>query len=76
MTILSGVTIGNGAVIGAGSVISKNVEDFAIVVGNPAHFQRYRFSEQTRREILQDPWWDKSDKVINENLTKFMSPPV
>ena len=41
-TILDGVVIGNGAVIGAGSVVTKNIEDYAIVVGNPAKVVRYR----------------------------------
>ena len=36
MTILAGVTIGNGCVIGAGSVVTRDVEDYSVVVGNPA----------------------------------------
>jgi acetyltransferase-like isoleucine patch superfamily enzyme len=43
--VLSGVTISKGAVVGAGSVISKDIPPFAIVTGNPAHIQKYRFTE-------------------------------
>ena len=41
-TILKGVNIGNGAVVGAGSVVTKDIPEFAIVVGNPAKVVKYR----------------------------------
>ena len=43
-TIMSGVSIGDGAVIGAGSIVTKNVEPYSIVAGNPARIIKYRFS--------------------------------
>ena len=46
--ILSGVTIGDGAVIAARAVVSKNVEPYSIVAGNPAKHIKYRFDEDTR----------------------------
>jgi virginiamycin A acetyltransferase len=56
--ILPGVSIGNGAIIGAGSVLTKSVEPYSVVVGNPARMIRKRFSEATA-EIVEDlAWWD------------------
>ena len=56
--ILGGVTIGDGAVIGAGSVVTKDVPPYAIVGGNPAKLIRYRFTEEQRQALLQIRWWD------------------
>jgi len=50
VTIMSGVTIGNGAVIAANSVVTKNVETYSIVGGNPAKLIKYRFD----KEIIED----------------------
>jgi acetyltransferase-like isoleucine patch superfamily enzyme len=49
--VLSGVTIGKGAMIGAGSVVAKDIPDFAIAVGNPCKVVKYRFDEQTRDRL-------------------------
>lgn len=59
-TILSGVTIGHGAVIGTGAVVTRDVEPYAVVAGNPARTVRYRFDEETRRALLAAAWWDWS----------------
>jgi acetyltransferase-like isoleucine patch superfamily enzyme len=53
VTILSGVRIGRGAVVGAGSVVTKDVPNDAVAVGNPARVIRYR-GESTKREVLRD----------------------
>jgi virginiamycin A acetyltransferase len=58
--ILRGVTIGIGAVIGANSVVTKNVPPFAIVVGSPAKVIRYRFQEKKVKHILDSEWWNES----------------
>lgn len=55
--ILSGVTIGDGAIIGAGSVVIKNVPPYAIVGGNPAKFIRYRFNKEQISQLLSIKWW-------------------
>lgn len=57
--ILRGVIIENGAVIGANSVVTKNVPPFAIVAGSPAKIIRYRFDEKKQKEILDSSWWLK-----------------
>ena len=65
-TIHSGVTIGKGAVIASNSVVTKDVEDFEIVGGNPAKHIKYRFDEETRKQLLELDWWNMSDAHINE----------
>lgn len=56
--VMSGIRIGHGAIIGAGSVVTKDVPDFAVVGGNPARLIRYRFSEAQREALLHIRWWD------------------
>ncbi|MDU9030649.1 CatB-related O-acetyltransferase [Pseudomonas mediterranea] len=56
--ILSGVTIGHGAVVAAGAVVTRDVEPYAIVGGNPCRFIRWRFEEPVRRALLESAWWE------------------
>jgi len=51
--ILSGVRIGQGAIVGAGSVVTKDVEPYSIVGGNPAKYIRYRFPENLRKRLCE-----------------------
>lgn len=64
--ILDGLTIGNGAVIAAGSVVTKDVPAYAIVGGNPAKIIRYRFSREIIDEIEKTAFWDMSISEINK----------
>ena len=57
-TIMPGITIGDGAIIATKSVVTKNVEPYAIVGGNPAKEIRKRFSEEEIKELLEIKWWD------------------
>jgi len=69
--ILAGVKIGNGAVIGAGSIVSKDVEAYAIYAGNPAKLIRYRFDKKTIA-ILEDlKWWNFDEKLIKKFIHLF-----
>lgn len=56
--ILSGVTIGHGAIVAAGAVITRDVAPFAVVGGNPGKFIRWRFDEDIRQQLLSAAWWD------------------
>lgn len=69
--ILGGVSIGNGAVVSAGSVVFDSVPDFAIVGGNPAKILGYRFPPETISALLEIAWWDWSQKKIRENIDLF-----
>jgi acetyltransferase-like isoleucine patch superfamily enzyme len=57
-TILSGVTIGSGAIIAAGALVTRDVEPYAVMGGNPAKFLRWRFPEEQRQQLLESAWWD------------------
>ena len=63
--------IGHGSVIGAGSIVTKNVPDYAIVAGNPATFIRSRFNENVIQSLLELKWWDWSDKKMLKNFSFF-----
>jgi len=71
--ILSGVKIGDGACIAAGSVVTKNVEPFAIVGGVPAKVIKYRFSEETRNLLSELQWWNWSNERIRKNKDFFFT---
>jgi virginiamycin A acetyltransferase len=63
--ILPGVQIGDGAIIGASSVVGGHVEPYTIVVGNPARVLRKRFDDELIDLLLQFKWWDRSIDEIN-----------
>ena len=72
-SILSGVTIGDGAVIGAESVVVDDVEPYSIVAGNPARLKRKRFDEETIRKLSELKWWDWPIEKIGKNLNVICS---
>jgi acetyltransferase-like isoleucine patch superfamily enzyme len=69
--IMGGVTIGDGAIIAAGSIVTKNVEPYAIVGGVPAKIIRYRFDEKVRAIIQKSQWWDKDHQWLQTNHLLF-----
>lgn len=77
---MSGVTIGDGAVIGARAVVAKNVAPYAIVAGNPAVVMKKRFDDATIQRLLEVQWWNWSDAkiknalplLLNDDIEKFL----
>lgn len=72
--ILSGVQIGDGAVVAARSVVVKNVEPYTIVGGNPARVIRKRFSDDIITHLLAAAWWDWPIDEIERALPLLLSP--
>lgn len=66
--------IGDGAVIGAGAVVNKDVPPYAVVVGNPGRVVRYRFSEPTIRELLASRWWEQEIDALAREIADFQGP--
>ncbi len=64
-TIMSGITIGDGAVIANNSHVVKDVDPYTIVGGNPAKYIKQRFSDNQIQKLLIMKWWDKSIDEIN-----------
>lgn len=73
---MSGVKVGHGAVVGAFSVVTKDVEPYAIVGGNPAKFIRFRFSEEQRKKLLAIAWWDWPEMEVRANQLKLCQPDI
>lgn len=66
VSILMGVKIGDGAIIGAHALVTKDVPPYSIVVGVPAKILRYRFEKDIIDDLLKLKWWDLDDKYIKE----------
>lgn len=67
--VLSGVTIGDGAVIGAGAVVTADVPPYAMVVGNPAKVIRYRFAPVVIKRLLELCWWEWDINKIKASVS-------
>ncbi|RSC93652.1 CatB-related O-acetyltransferase [Tenacibaculum singaporense] len=67
-TIMPGVTIGDGAIIASRAVVTKDVEPYTIVGGNPARAIRKRFSEEQIKKLLELKWWNWEIEKITQNI--------
>ena len=73
-TILGPVTIGHGAIIGAGAVVTSDVAPYAIVAGNPARVLRTRFSPEIIEQMLDIAWWEWPESRVIANGEWFLRP--
>lgn len=74
VSIFPGVTIKNGAIIGTNALVTKDVEEFSIVVGVPAKIIKYRFDKETVNEIKETKWWLKSKDELKVYKKYFHLP--
>ncbi|MBR6030660.1 MAG: CatB-related O-acetyltransferase [Bacteroidaceae bacterium] len=72
--ILDGVTIGDGAIVAAGAVVTKDVPPFAVVGGVPAKVLKYRFSPEMIERLLEIKWWNLPDEEITRTKDLFHIP--
>jgi len=72
-TIINGITIGDGAIIGANTLVNKNVEPYTIVGGVPARKLKKRFQNEEIDFLLKFKWWDKDINWIKNNYKLFHS---
>ena len=72
MTVLPGVKIGDGAIIGANSVVTKDVAPYTIVGGNPIQLIRPRFEPEVIQALENLAWWNKDIEWITANVPKLM----
>lgn len=71
--IMPGITVGDGAIIAANSVVTKNVDPYTIVGGNPAKLIRKRFDDEVISLLLKLQWWDWNIEKITQNISILCS---
>jgi acetyltransferase-like isoleucine patch superfamily enzyme len=69
--IMGGIKIGDGAIIAARSVVTKDVPPYSIVAGVPAKVVKYRFDDEIISRLLQIKWWNMDDAEIEKHLDLF-----
>ena len=73
VTLMPGVKISDGCVIGANSVVATDLPPYAIAYGNPCKIKKFRFTSQQIIELCEIRWWDWDLKKINDNLELIQS---
>lgn len=72
VSILGGVKIGDGAIIGSHALVTKDVEPYTIVGGVPAKLIRKRFPDLTAQMLLKLGWWNKPEELLKKNIDLFV----
>ena len=72
--IKSGISIGDGAIIGSHTVVTKDIPPYAIVVGSPAKVIKYRFNDDIIKQLLDIKWWDFDDIKMKKYSNLFDNP--
>ncbi|MFT4847950.1 MAG: acetyltransferase-like isoleucine patch superfamily enzyme [Parvicella sp.] len=70
--LIDGVTIGTGAIIASGAVVTKDVPPYAIVGGVPAKVLRFRFGQIEIEKLLLSQWWMNTDEVLNKESRNYL----
>lgn len=73
VSIFEGVKIGNGAIIGANTLVTKDIDDYSINIGSPSKCISYRFNEKEISNLNVYRWWDKDISWIKENVNIFLN---
>ena len=71
VTILDGVKIGHGAIIGANSLVTKNIPPYTVVFGLPAKIIKLRFTKSQIKQLLILKWWNRGDQWLIRNVNLF-----
>jgi acetyltransferase-like isoleucine patch superfamily enzyme len=66
--------IGDGAVIGAGAVVNRNVPPYGIAVGNPARVVGFRFTKETIEKLIESRWWNRPLQDLVSEFGRFQTP--
>ena len=72
--VMDGVNVGDGAIVAAGAVVTKDVPPFAVVGGIPAKVIKYRFAPEVIQRLLEIKWWDLPDEEITRCIDLFHTP--
>ena len=68
---MDGIKIGDGAIIGAGSIVNKDIEPYEVVAGVPARHLKYRFRKNEIEFLISLKWWEKDQEWIKKNANLF-----
>ena len=69
--IMDGIKIGDGAIVAANSVVTKDIPDYAVAAGVPAQIMKYRFSEEKIKKLVALRWWDWDINVIKKRINEI-----
>lgn len=74
--IMPGVKLGNGCIVGAGSIVTKDVPEYAIVIGVPAKVKSYRFDQNIIDDLVKSEWWNNDLDTIIDQLDNIDNPQI